>query len=136
VSLDWQHGQVTSIGGEDFFAIPVFYARNGSHEHVSWLCLKNAEGRHIYLRPADEHSLSLIDDASVQVIERLKSEGFAPAVVLKTSLGNFQAWLRYGQILPIHRLGGLAALWKTCGIYEPQRKILKDRRNLSLCQAA
>ena len=75
---------------------------------VSWLRLKNAEGRHIYIRPAGEHSLSLIDDASIQVIERLKSEGFAPAVVLETSPGNFQAWLRHGQILPKH-LSTLAA---------------------------
>ncbi len=67
---------------------------------VSWLRLKNAEGRNIYIRPAGEHSLSLIDDASIQVIERLKSEGFAPAVVLETSPGNFQAWLHHGQILP------------------------------------
>src|SRR5260370_19542233 len=27
VSFEWQHGQVTSIGGAAFFAIPVFYAR-------------------------------------------------------------------------------------------------------------
>jgi len=33
VSFDWQHGQVTSIGGADFFAMPLFYARNGSDEH-------------------------------------------------------------------------------------------------------
>src|SRR5271157_3480144 len=69
---------------------------------VSWLRLKNAEGRNIYIRPAGEHCLSLIDDASIQVIERLKSEGFAPAVVLETSPGNFQAWLHHGQILPKH----------------------------------
>ncbi len=69
---------------------------------VSWLRLKNSEGRNIYIRPSGEHGLSLIDDASVQAIERLKSEGFAPAVVLETSPGNFQAWLRYGQILPKH----------------------------------
>jgi hypothetical protein len=69
---------------------------------VAWLRLKNTEGRHIYIRPAGEHSLSLIDDASIQVVERLKSEGFAPAVVLETSPGNFQAWLRHGQILPKH----------------------------------
>jgi hypothetical protein len=30
----------------------------------------------------------------------LKSEGFAPAVVVETSPGNFQAWLHHGQILP------------------------------------
>jgi hypothetical protein len=75
---------------------------------VSWLRLKNAEGRHIYIRPAGEHSLSLIDDASIQIVERLKSEGFAPAVVLETSPGNFQAWLRHGQILP-KRLSTVAA---------------------------
>jgi hypothetical protein len=75
---------------------------------VSWLRLKNAEGRHIYIRPAAEHSLSLIDDATRQIIERLKSEGFAPAVVVETSPGNFQAWLRHGQVLPKH-LSTLAA---------------------------
>jgi len=69
---------------------------------VSWLRLKNAEGRHIYIRPASEHGLSLIDDATIQVVERLRSEGFAPAVVVETSPGNFQAWLRHGQILPKH----------------------------------
>jgi hypothetical protein len=75
---------------------------------VSWLRLKNAEGRHVYIRPAGEHSLSLIDDATIQVVERLKSEGFGPAVVLETSPGNFQAWLRHGKILPKH-LSTLAA---------------------------
>ena len=75
---------------------------------VSWLRLKNAEGRHIYIRPAGEHSLSLIDDATIHVVERLKSEGFGPAVVLETSPGNFQAWLRHGKILPKH-LSTLAA---------------------------
>src|SRR5712692_501676 len=69
---------------------------------VSWLRLRNSEGRNIYIRPSGEHSLSLIDDAGVQAIDHLKSEGFAPAVVLETSPGNFQAWLHHGQILPKH----------------------------------
>src|SRR6266852_8897797 len=75
---------------------------------VSWLRLMNSEGRNIYIRPSGEHSLSLIDDASAQAIDHLKSEGFAPAVVLETSPGNFQAWLCHGQILPKH-LSTLAA---------------------------
>src|ERR1700720_3934270 len=69
---------------------------------VSWLRLKNLEGRNIYIRPSGEHALSLIDDASTQTIELLKSQGFAPAVVLETSPTNFQAWLCHGQILPKH----------------------------------
>src|SRR5271170_1416485 len=69
---------------------------------VSWLRLKNSQGRNIYIRPCGEHALSLIDDASTQTIELLKSQGFAPAVVLETSPRNFQAWLCHGQILPKH----------------------------------
>ncbi len=69
---------------------------------VSWLRLMNSQGRNIYIRPRDEHPLSLIDDASAQAIELMKSEGFAPAVVLETSPRNFQAWLCHGQILPKH----------------------------------
>jgi hypothetical protein len=80
--------------------LPRVWDLDGLLRSVSWLRLKNAEGRNIYIRPAGEHSLSLIDDASIRVIERLKSEGFAPAVVLETSPGNFQAWLHHGQVLP------------------------------------
>jgi hypothetical protein len=32
-------------------------------------------------------------------IERLKSEGFEPAVVVETSPNNFQSWLNHGQVL-------------------------------------
>ena len=53
-------------------------------------------------------ALSLIDDANIQVVKRLKSEGFAPAVVVETSPGNFQAWLHHGEILP-KRLSTLSA---------------------------
>src|SRR6202790_2421072 len=35
---------------------------------VSWLRLKNFQGRNIYIRPHGEHSLSLIDDASPQAV--------------------------------------------------------------------
>src|SRR6266849_5863017 len=81
---------------------------------VSWLRLKNLEGRNIYIRPSGEHALSLIDDASAQAIELMKSEGFAPAVVLETSPGNFQAWLCHGQILPKHLSTFAARLLASC----------------------
>jgi len=69
---------------------------------VSWLRLKNLEGRNIYIRPSGEHALSLIDDATPQAIELMKSEGFGPAVVLETSPRNYQVWLCHGKILPKH----------------------------------
>ena len=69
-------------------------------EAIKWLRHENAKGAHIYIRPAGTHSLSLIDDLAVESIERMKAEGFEPAVVVETSPNNFQAWLNHGQVLP------------------------------------
>jgi hypothetical protein len=33
-------------------------------------------------------------------VARMKAEGFASAVVVETSAGNFQAWLQHGEVLP------------------------------------
>jgi len=68
-------------------------------EAIKWLRHENAKGAHIYVRPAGLHSLSLIDDLSAEAIERMKTEGFTPAVVVETSPNNFQAWLNHGQVL-------------------------------------
>jgi hypothetical protein len=66
---------------------------------VKWLRHENRKGAHIYMRPAGLHPLSLIDDLSAEAIERMKVDGFEPAVVVETSLNNFQAWLNHGQVL-------------------------------------
>jgi hypothetical protein len=67
---------------------------------VGWLKYQNANGRNIYIRPKDEHALSLVDDLSAAAVERMRTEGFAPAIVVETSPGNFQAWLNHGRVLP------------------------------------
>jgi DNA primase RepB-like protein len=66
---------------------------------IKWLRHENAKGSHIYVRPAGAHCLSLIDDLSAEAIDRMKAEGFEPAVVVETSTDNFQAWLNHGQVL-------------------------------------
>jgi hypothetical protein len=66
---------------------------------IPWLRLQNRNGRNIYIRPRGEHSLSLIDDLTAESIERMKAEGFHPALVVETSPGNFQAWLKHSRIL-------------------------------------
>jgi RepB DNA-primase from phage plasmid len=66
---------------------------------IKWLRHENAKGAHIYVRPAGLHGMSLIDDLTAEAIERMKAEGFEPAVVVETSLNNFQAWLNHGQVL-------------------------------------
>ena len=76
--------------GQDAFAVA---------EAVKWLRHENAKGAHVYIRPAGIHSLSLLDDLTAEAIERMKAEGFEPAVVVETSPHNFQVWLNHGQVL-------------------------------------
>src|ERR1700721_2295341 len=64
-----------------------------------WLRRENLNQGHIYIRPAGLHGLSLVDDLTAASIQRMKAEGFAPAAVVESSPGNFQAWLKHGQIL-------------------------------------
>jgi hypothetical protein len=66
---------------------------------IPWLRFQNRNGRNIYIRPRGEHNLSLIDDLTAASIERMKAEGFHPALVVETSPGNFQAWLKHSRIL-------------------------------------
>jgi len=66
---------------------------------IKWLRHENGKGAHVYVRPAGVHALSLIDDLSAEALERMKAEGFEPAVVVETSSDNFQAWLKHSQVL-------------------------------------
>jgi len=67
---------------------------------VGWLKYQNSQGRNIYIRPKGEHALSLVDDLNAAALDRMKSEGFQPAIVVETSPGNFQVWLNHGRVLP------------------------------------
>ncbi len=66
---------------------------------VSWLRHQNREGRNIYIRPAGEHNLSLVDDLTQRSVTEMKRSGFDPAVVVETSPGNYQAWLKHPEQL-------------------------------------
>lgn len=66
---------------------------------VGWLKYQNSQGRNIYIRPKGEHALSLVDDLNAAAIQRMKCEGFQPAIIVETSPGNFQAWLNHGCVL-------------------------------------
>jgi hypothetical protein len=66
---------------------------------IAWLRYQNLNGRNIYIRPAGEHHLSILDDLKGTAIEKMKREGFVPTVLVETSPGNFQAWLNHGKQL-------------------------------------
>jgi len=60
----------------------------------------NARGAHIYIRPAGEHRYTVLDDISGDAVEQLSADGFEPCAVVETSPGNFQAWLKHGDVYP------------------------------------
>jgi hypothetical protein len=72
----------------------------GLMRSIPWLRLQNAQGRNIYIRPQGEHNLTLIDDLKADAVERMKREGYQPALVVETSPGNYQAWLKHPERLP------------------------------------
>jgi hypothetical protein len=61
---------------------------------VGWFKGMNAQGRDIYIRPTGSSGLYLIDDVPAATVERMRAEGYTPAVVVETSPGNLQAWVR------------------------------------------
>jgi len=63
---------------------------------LPWLRKKNSQREHIYIRPAGErHPLVLLDDLEVEGLEKLRADGLEPAVLVETSRGNHQVWLRH-----------------------------------------
>jgi len=61
----------------------------------------NMAGAEIHIRPKEDggYSLSLVDDVNLGTLGRMKREGFTPAVVVRTSPDNYQAWMRHGERL-------------------------------------
>lgn len=98
--------------GLDSFEVSIL--RGDEHRSVNvWTCdeivarlpsLKRANkaGADIYIRgPRDvDHDLVLLDDLERFTPERMTSAGHAPAVVIETSPGNIQAWVRLGAPCP------------------------------------
>ena len=66
---------------------------------VPWLRHQNREGRNIFIRPKGEHDLSMVDDLTKDAVSSMKEKGFNPAVIVETSPGNYQAWLKHPERL-------------------------------------
>jgi len=61
---------------------------------IAWLKRQNASGDDIYIRPRGSVGLLFVDDLAAAAVVRLRADGLAPAVVVESSPGNFQAWVR------------------------------------------
>lgn len=57
----------------------------------------NLSGNDIYIRPHDDSPFVLLDDIDEEAVKRLESDGLRPAILVQTSPGNRQAWLRLSE---------------------------------------
>ena len=75
--------------------LPRTWDRRTLLHSVPWMRMQNRNGRNIYVRPKGEHNLTMVDDLTADAITAMKGEGFSPALVVRTSPGNHQAWLKH-----------------------------------------
>ena len=85
--------------GNEPVMLPRTWDRETLLRSTAWLKHQNRDGRNVYVRPKGEHNLSLVDDLSADAVGQMKKTGFAPALVVQTSPGNFQAWLKHPEPL-------------------------------------
>ena len=62
---------------------------------LSFLKHHDAHGAHLYIRPTGESAYTLLDDLTAATLASLAPQSYAPAAVVETSPGSFQAWLRH-----------------------------------------
>ena len=63
---------------------------------VGWLKHGNGRGGHVYLRPATAACV-LLDGLDADALGAVRADGLAPAAVLETAPGRFEAWFRLGR---------------------------------------
>lgn len=60
---------------------------------VQWLKRMNAMGNDVYVRPAGQHGVILIDGLKAENLSAMVRKGFEPAVTVESRPGAFQAWV-------------------------------------------
>lgn len=85
------------------------WSRAELEQSIAWLKRMNAKGNDVYIRPAGEHGLVLVDGLQPQALERMKAQGFTPAATIETSPGSYQAWVKLSESPLSAEVRGLAA---------------------------
>lgn len=87
-----------AVHGETIM-VPRVWDHDALIRSIGWLRHENRDGRNIYVRPKGEHNLSLVDDLTRNAVGEMMRSGFRPALIIETSPGNFQAWLKHPEQL-------------------------------------
>ena len=104
-------------GATESIMIPRVWNSETILKSVAWLRHQNRAGRNIYIRPKGEHDLSMVDDLTTDAISTMRQAGFSPAVVVETSPGNYQVWLKHSERLTkeVSTAAARALAEKFCG---------------------
>ena len=70
------------------------WSRSEVEQSAAWLKRMNAKGNDVYIRPAGEHGLVLVDDLTADKISSMAKDGFPSAATIETSPGNYQSWVK------------------------------------------
>ena len=103
-SLEAIQRQVTALGVPRF-EVGIREAKTGQmmnrewsraevEQSAAWLKRMNAKGNDVYIRPAGEHGLVLVDDLTADKLSSMAKDGFPSAATIETSPGNYQAWVK------------------------------------------
>ncbi|NHZ45018.1 DNA topoisomerase [Massilia sp. CCM 8693] len=70
------------------------WSRAEVEQSAAWLKRMNAKGNDVYIRPAGEHGLVLVDDLTADKVFSMAKDGFPSAATIETSPGNYQTWVK------------------------------------------
>lgn len=63
-------------------------------DSIAWLKMMNRRGCDIFIRPLERVGWVLLDDLGQTTVDNMNQGGYAPALTVQTSPGNYQAWIR------------------------------------------
>jgi RepB DNA-primase from phage plasmid/Relaxase/Mobilisation nuclease domain len=70
------------------------WSRAEVEQSTAWLKRMNAKGNDVYIRPAGDHGLVLVDDLTADKLSSMHKDGFPSAATIETSPGNYQVWVK------------------------------------------
>ncbi len=98
-------------GSNKAYVIPRDWNEKQIINNIEFLIRKNNEGSNVYIRPLDNKFI-LLDDLQRNILESLAE--IKPCLLMETSPGNFQAWVKLDQV-PSDRIE-LTNLWRSMAI--------------------
>ncbi len=141
-SLEALQRQIKALG-VPLFEIAICSARGGRtiarrqwdgaelEQSTTWLKRMNARGNDIYIKPAGEHGLVLVDGLKTDVLIVMERQGFRPAAIIETRPGSCQAWIKLSDRQLSQEVCDIAAygLAQQFGGVIPEHRASKDHHS-------